>query len=152
MILDGTMETTYRRDAINAAKDLGYDKTVIARIREAETEIEITKILAEARRSGVQNTNNDYDDIPEEPKKVKKKKKLPAFRLEQGKRRRNFNDRFQRWCNSNGKCGKGSVCTYCDDKTKCQPCVSALNRLCKENHISLDYSRRDFAEVWGGTF
>ena len=39
----------YRISAIKAAKDLGYDKDVIKRLKAAKTENEIERIMREAR-------------------------------------------------------------------------------------------------------
>ena len=39
----------YRKDALNAAKDLGYGKEVIEAIRNAETKDEISRIMTSAR-------------------------------------------------------------------------------------------------------
>ena len=39
----------YRKEAITAAKDLGYSKEIIDRIKQAKSHNEITRILTEAR-------------------------------------------------------------------------------------------------------
>lgn len=40
----------YRREAINAAKDLEYSDSVIAKIEAAKTEAQIANIMANARK------------------------------------------------------------------------------------------------------
>lgn len=42
----------YRKESIRTAKELGYDNSVISKIKTAKTEREITDILAKARRGG----------------------------------------------------------------------------------------------------
>lgn len=43
----------YRRFAIKAAKELGYPKGVIKKIKDAEDDAEIAKIMKSARESGI---------------------------------------------------------------------------------------------------
>ena len=40
---------TYKQSAAKAAKDLGYGKEVVAKVRKAKTESEVTRIMATAR-------------------------------------------------------------------------------------------------------
>lgn len=42
----------YKKQALQAAKDLGYSKTVQNEIREAKTEAEIERIMVTARHGG----------------------------------------------------------------------------------------------------
>ena len=63
---------------------------------------------------------------------------------------------FQKWSDeqvhdgatSLGKCGFGSMCDWCGDNTYGKPCVRALNAMCREKRIQLDYSKRNFEEIW----
>lgn len=57
----------YRRQAIQAAKDLGYSDSVINRIKHAKTDNEITQIMASAR-------NADCDYIKLEPRRKHRRK------------------------------------------------------------------------------
>lgn len=76
------------------------------------------------------------------------------------KEKRNWENAFQRWCNRNGfrenivepygVCGYGSMCDYCEDNTYGRPCVRALNDLLRAKGITLDYSKRNFIEIWCG--
>ena len=77
------------------------------------------------------------------------------------KQKRNWENAFQRWSNDiglndgttpYGKCGYGSMCDYCEDNTYGRPCVRALNEMCREKHIKIDYSIRDFEDIWDGEF
>ena len=77
------------------------------------------------------------------------------------KEKRNWENRFQRWSNnegmnnptsSTGKCGYGSMCDYCEDNTKGRPCVRALNEICREKHITIDYKNKNFKDIWNGEF
>lgn len=75
------------------------------------------------------------------------------------KEKLNWENAFQSWSNkeaqdgtnSMGICGYGSMCDYCDDNTY-RPCVRALNQMCREKHIVIDYSKREFNKIWGGLF
>lgn len=74
------------------------------------------------------------------------------------KAKRNWENAFQNWCDKNsqdgytdlGSCGNGIVCDWCTDQCYGRPCVRALNRMCKEKGIEIDYSVRDFESVWNG--
>lgn len=73
--------------------------------------------------------------------------------------KRNWENRFQRWCNkmfeeegtSIGKCGNGGICDYCADNSYGRPCVRALNLMLREKQLSIDYSNADFLQVWNGS-
>lgn len=88
-----------------------------------------------------------YDVPPEPPKQADNQK-------------RNWENGFQRWSNeaaqdertSLGVCGYGSMCDYCEDNTYGRPCVRALNAMCREKRIAIDYSKRNYADVWDGVF
>lgn len=73
------------------------------------------------------------------------------------KEKRNWENAFQRWSNDigfndgttpYGKCGYGSMCDYCEDNTYGRPCVRALNEMCREKKIAIDYSKRNFEDIW----
>lgn len=75
------------------------------------------------------------------------------------KQKRNWENAFQRWSNDKGlnaptehygKCGYGSMCDYCEDNTFGRPCVRALNLMCREKHITIDYENKNFEEIWNG--
>ena len=76
------------------------------------------------------------------------------------KAKRNWENAFQKWSDKQemdgshayGKCGFGSMCDYCDDNTYGRPCVRALNNMCREKHIFIDYEYRNFEEIWNGVF
>ena len=65
---------------------------------------------------------------------------------------------FQRWSNKQaqdertaiGICGFGVICDWCDDNTYGRPCVRALNAMCREKRISIDYNNQNFEEMWSG--
>ena len=76
------------------------------------------------------------------------------------KAKRNWQNRFQRWCNkmfesegtSIGKCGNGEMCDYCADNSYGRPCVRALNLMLREEQLPIDYSNADFLQVWNGSY
>lgn len=76
------------------------------------------------------------------------------------KEKRSWENAFQRWSNDKlnaptehyGKCGYGSMCDYCEDNTYGRPCVRALNEMCREKHITIDYTDRNFEDIWCGEF
>lgn len=76
------------------------------------------------------------------------------------KEKRNWENAFQKWSNKEfqdghygyGACGYGSMCDYCEDNSFGRPCVRALNDMCREKHITIDYSKREFEKIWDGDF
>lgn len=70
--------------------------------------------------------------------------------------RKNWENAFQRWSNtlsqdgttSLGACGYSSICEYCKDNSYGRPCVRALNLMCKERKIIIDYTKRNFEDIW----
>lgn len=80
---------------------------------------------------------------------------------EYDKAKRKWEDAFQKWSNehgieavehieSYGCCGYGSMCDWCEDNSYGRPCVRALNAMCREKRIEIDYSDYDFKKVWRG--
>ena len=80
---------------------------------------------------------------------------LPKKRKPQDKERRAWENAFQRWSDTQsqdgtsplGCCGYGQICDYCAGNDKGRPCVRALNAMCREKRIGIDYSDRNF-ERW----
>lgn len=75
------------------------------------------------------------------------------------KQKRNWENAFQKWSDdsfinddytSYGCCGYGVMCDWCKDNDYGRPCVRALNAMCREKRISIDYSERNFEKVWNG--
>ena len=72
------------------------------------------------------------------------------------KKKRQWENGFQKWSNeqaqdsytSLGKCGYGSMCDYCTANYFGRPCVRALNTMCREERISIDYEKQTYEEVW----
>lgn len=75
------------------------------------------------------------------------------------KLKRSWENAFQKWSDeygmgeahstsSYGCCGYGSMCDWCDDNTCGRPCVRALNKMCREKRITIDYTDKDFSKVW----
>lgn len=72
----------------------------------------------------------------------------------------NWENAFQRWCNaqfeyqtvSYGKCGYGIMCDWCQNNVLGNACVRALNQMCREKDIQIDYSKRNFENIWNGDF
>lgn len=73
------------------------------------------------------------------------------------KAKRKWENAFQKWSNreawgdgteSYGACGYGSMCDWCKDNSYGRPCVRALNAMCREKRISIDYTDFDFTKIW----
>ena len=72
------------------------------------------------------------------------------------KEKMNWENAFQNWSNEMqqestdiyGKCGYGSMCDYCEDNSYGKPCIRALNAMCREHCIKIDYSKREFENIW----
>lgn len=88
----------------------------------------------------------------EEPSKLKK----PP-----DKNKRNWENGFQRWSDKMaisepaehyGKCGYGLMCDYCEDNGYGRPCIRALNEMCRECNIKIDYSIKNYEDIWNGVF
>lgn len=75
---------------------------------------------------------------------------------EYAKKKRNWENAFQKWCDEQsldgmtalGICGYGDICDWCEDNSYGRPCVRALNAMCREKNISIDYENYDFKEIW----
>lgn len=80
--------------------------------------------------------------------------------VEYDKHKRRWEYAFQKWSDSHGIdsdntkdygcCGYGSMCEWCEDNSYGRPCVRALNAMCREKRIEIDYSDYDFKKVWRG--
>ena len=77
------------------------------------------------------------------------------------KKKRNWENGFQRWSDNErnkfdrkpfGCCGWGSMCDYCEDNSYGRPCVRALNEMCREKGIAIDYDNRNYEDIWHGYF
>lgn len=74
--------------------------------------------------------------------------------------RRKWEDGFQRWCNRHGDdgytelgaCGFGVICDYCTDNHYGRPCVRALNAMCREKRITINYEKTSYKSAWKGAF
>lgn len=73
--------------------------------------------------------------------------------------KRKWENAFQKWSNNHGIegedstldygcCGCGSMCDWCTDNSYGRPCVRALNAMCREKRIQIDYSDYNFEKVW----
>lgn len=70
--------------------------------------------------------------------------------------KRKWENAFQNWSNEHGLdgddalgcCGYGSMCDWCTDQGYGRPCVRALNAMCREKLIKIDYTDYDFEKVW----
>lgn len=82
-------------------------------------------------------------------KSLEKKKKSVKLKWENA---------FQKWSdeqiqdssNSMGCCGYGYMCEWCEDNSYGRPCVRALNKMCRELRLQIDYSKRNFEDIWHG--
>lgn len=83
--------------------------------------------------------------------------KIDKRNTAEAKLKRNWENAFQKWSNdsfindgttSYGACGFGSMCDWCKDNDYGRPCVRALNAMCRDKHIHIDYTDRDFEKIW----
>ena len=92
----------------------------------------------------------DVEELKEQAKKT----------FEYDKRKRRWENAFQKWSDKQGIegdgtedygcCGYGSMCDWCTDNSYGRPCVRALNAMCREKRIQIDYTDYDFKKVWRG--
>lgn len=89
---------------------------------------------------------------------------MTMFEIPKGERtdliKRRWENAFQKWSDEHGMqedrieswgaCGYGSMCDWCEDNSYGRPCVRALNAMCREKGLLIDYSNRDFEKVWNG--
>ena len=81
---------------------------------------------------------------------------MPAQRKPTDKAKRNWENGFQKWSNEQaldglydyGACGYSSICEYCDNEIYGRPCVRALNAMCRDKRIAIDYTKRNYEEIW----
>lgn len=84
---------------------------------------------------------------------------IPKKDNTQANDKRKWENAFQKWSNEQGMeaetnttgygcCGYGSMCDWCEDNSYGRPCVRALNAMCREKNISIDYENYDFKEIW----
>lgn len=76
------------------------------------------------------------------------------------KERRKWENGFQRWSNKQfieggtgyGACGYGCMCDYCVDNSFGRPCVRALNAMCRDSRITINYAKTSYENAWEGVF
>ena len=81
----------------------------------------------------------------------------PIVEKKDKKLRRKWENAFQRWSDKEsldgttpeGCCGFGSMCDWCKNNSYGRPCVRALNAMCRDKKIRIDYTDYDFKKVWG---
>ena len=81
---------------------------------------------------------------------------MPRTQGKENKLKRKWENAFQKWSDENsmegtdcyGCCGFGSMCDWCEDNTYGRPCVRALNAMCREEGIDLDYTDTNFKRIW----
>lgn len=87
-----------------------------------------------------------------------KQKQIDTQKQADKRLKRNWENAFQKWSDEHGMqedcieswgaCGYGSMCDWCTDNSYGRPCVRALNAMCREKGIVIDYSDRDFEKIW----
>ena len=83
---------------------------------------------------------------------------IPKSSKPTDKRKRAWEDAFQRWSNKEalsgstpmGCCGYGAICDWCANNHYGRPCVRALNEMAREKHMEIDYGKRNFEEWFMG--
>ena len=84
----------------------------------------------------------------------------PPSSTKDERQKRSWENGFQKWSDESGQeetnplgvCGYGSMCDYCKDNTYGRPCVRALNMMCREKRITIDYCKRNYEDIWNGVF
>ena len=74
------------------------------------------------------------------------------------KKKRKWEDAFQRWSNQHGIdgydhygcCGFGQICDYCKDNHYGRPCVRALNEMLRTKHKKINYETITFKQAFDG--
>lgn len=72
--------------------------------------------------------------------------------------KRRWENVFQKWSDEHGQdgydslgcCGYGSMCDWCKDNSYGRPCVRALNAMCREKGLLINYGSTDFGKIWRG--
>ena len=87
-------------------------------------------------------------------------KEHESLRKKEQSAKRSWENAFQKWSDSHGIesdntedygcCGYGAMCDWCTDNSYGRPCVRALNAMCREKRIQIDYTDYDFKKVWRG--
>lgn len=94
---------------------------------------------------------NQISWFPAEQAQIDEQKRADA------KLKRSWENAFQKRSNDSyindgttpyGACGYGSMCEWCKANDYGRPCVRALNAMCRERGIIIDYSERDFEKIW----
>lgn len=72
--------------------------------------------------------------------------------------KRKWENALQKWSDNHGIesdntedygcCGYGSMCDWCEDNSYGRPCIRALNKMCREKGLKIDYSDRNFERLW----
>ena len=85
------------------------------------------------------------------------KRQMKNYR-EYEKKKRRWENAFQKWSNEHGIegdgteswgcCGYGAMCDWCKDNDYGRPCVRALNAMLREKGETIDYDDMDFTKVW----
>ena len=87
-------------------------------------------------------------------------KDIDSLKKQRKNTQRRWENAFQKWSNdcgmvpnstfSYGCCGYGAMCDWCKDNSYGRPCIRALNAMCREKSIKIDYMDYDFEKVWRG--
>lgn len=89
---------------------------------------------------------------------------MTMFKIPKGERtdliKRRWENAFQKWSDNHGmqedcteswgSCGYGAMCDWCKDNSYGRPCVRALNAMCREKGLLINYSNMNFEAVWSG--
>lgn len=84
--------------------------------------------------------------------------KSDSLKKKKANAKRKWENAFQKWSDEHGLepnnttsygcCGYGDMCDWCKDNSYGRPCVRALNAMCREKHINIDYTDFDFTKIW----
>lgn len=110
------------------------------------------RVMCEQMRMSILPPLSDDEDLKDLERQVE-------LFAEYAKKKRKWENAFQKWSDehgmhdgetSYGACGYGVMCDYCEDNSYGRPCVRALNKMCREKNLLIDYNNRDFRKVWLG--
>ena len=91
---------------------------------------------------------DEYNDAPNRKKNS----------TDYDRKKRRWENGFQKWSDKMaqdgythyGACGYGAICNYCGDNSYGRPCVRALNELCREKRLKIDYDDPNYAFYFDG--
>lgn len=130
------------------------------------SEWEIYKALTEIREAAERDARTAHAyaaALKAKKRRATMGEQLTMISIPKGERtdlvKRRWENAFQKWSDEQalngeheyGACGYGVMCDWCTDNGFGRPCVRALNAMCREKGILINYGNDDYTTVWRGT-